>query len=521
MNQRRHVALLGMVLLLFAAACGGSETAEPQTSERVLRMAFNADMQVPDPDIFYEVEGNMVMLSAYEGLVRYEPDSVEIEPALASSYTVSDDGLVYTFELREGVTFHDGTQMDAEAWVASFERRLAVDGAPAYMVFDIAEVNALDPLTLEVKLAQPVSPFLDYLAAPYGPKAVSPTALAEHDGGDLAQTWLATNSAGTGPYQISSWQPGQGYELTVHESYWGEAPYFERVEIDIIPETATQRLKLESGELDIITHGLPVADVESLRANPEFQVLQFPLVQKTVLSSNTNRPLFGDLSVRQALRSAFDRAAIVEEVYAGQATLSTQMYPVGNLAAELGVDDWSYEPAVFEQAIAGREGATIDLAYSADEGGTLPRLADILAAELQTFGFEVTVRGIPIAQIFELPALSPEQQPDLLLWQFNPDAAHPDTWARIFYITDGPVNFLNTSIPEADEAMDEGLVETDNAEMEAAYGRAGSLLAADGSFLTFADNLDVMVARNGLTGFTHYLAAPYTLRLADLREATS
>ena len=105
-------------------------------STKTLHMAFNADMQVPDPDIFYEVEGNEVVTSAYEGLVRYKPNSAAIEGALATSWTVSPDGLTYTFKLRPNVKFQTGPAEDANSWIASFKRRtdLGSVSAPGYML---------------------------------------------------------------------------------------------------------------------------------------------------------------------------------------------------------------------------------------------------------------------------------------------------------------------------------------------------------------------------------------------------
>lgn len=532
--MRRYLPIALLVLLVLAAACsgdieasepgeddttadsGGDDDASASDSER-LRLAFNAEMQPPDPDVFYEVEGNMVTQSLYEGLVAYAPDSPEIVPQLAESWEVSDDGLTYTFTLREDVTFHDGTVMDAEAWVASFDRRLAVDAAPAYMLADVDEAVAADDYVFEVILGAPSSAFLDYLAAPYGPRAISPSALAEHDEGDEAQGYLSTNSAGTGPYRIDSWDPTDAYRLVAYDDYWGDPPAITDVEITIVPDTASQRLALEEGDLDIVTHGLPVADVEALAARDDLTVHTFPVTQKTVLSVNPNRPPFDDPEVRTALRGAFDRPAIVEDVFADQADPSTQMYPTQSLPEGLGSDVWEYDPSALSGLAADLEETTLDIAYSQDEGGSLPRMAEILAAELDELGLEASVRGLPISQVFELPALDPGEQPDLLLWRFNPDAVHPDTWARIFYITDGAVNFLNASVPEADEAMDEGLAALDADAVNEAYGRAGELMAEDGTFLTFADNRDVMVARADLEGLTHWLAAPYTLRLADLR----
>ena len=498
---------------------GGGTSNTLAVGQRVLRMAFNANMQVPDPDIFYEVEGNEVTTSVYEGLVRYKPDSPAIEGALAESWTVSPDGKTYTFKLRPNVKFHDGTPMNAASWIVDFKRRTDVNSAPAYMLADVTKTEAPDPLTFVVHLKGPVSPFLDYLAAPYGPKAVSPAILKAHAGKDFAQNYLKDHDAGTGPYTITKFVTDTGYELTRFDGYWENKPYFEKVEISIIPDITTQRLKLEQGELDLMTHGLPVADVESFKTNNKFDVHTFPVLLKTVLATNPHKGAFKNRALAKALRTFFDKKAIVSEVYKSQAQVSTQMYPVQNLPAGLAQDTTTYDtkPLMDLAKSLPASQKNLDFAYSEDEGGTLPRLAELLASKLQAAGFKVKVRGLPIAEVFDLPN-HPEKAPDLLLWTFNPDAAHPDTWVRIFMNSNGAINYLKCSDKGADAAMDKGLAAITKADVQKDYGQAGDLLAASGCFITIADVKEIVVARKGLTGFVHQLPTAYTIRLKDLKE---
>jgi peptide/nickel transport system substrate-binding protein len=506
-----------------ASASSPAKTASASSDATTLHMAFNADMQVPDPDIFYEVEGNEVVTSAYEGLVRYKPNSTEIEGALAESWTVSPDGLTYTFKLRPDVKFQTGGTEDANSWIASFKRRVDLGSvsAPGYMLAEVASTAAPDPLTFVVTLTEPVSAFMDYLAAPYGPKAVDPAVVAAHEGGALAQNRLKSHSAGTGPYYISKFDVGKEYVLTRNDSWWGSPkPYFETVQISIIPEVSTQRLKLESGDLDLLTHGLPVSDVDSFKGNSKFQVKSFPVLLKTVLASNPNKGIFKDPAMRNALTTFFSKKEITNEVYKGQATVSTQMYPVAELPKNLGRDISKYDSSALTKLAAKAKDKSIDLAYSEDEGGTLPRLAEILAAKLQAAGFDVKVRGLPIAQVFALPT-NPDKAPDLLLWTFNPDAAHPDTWVRIFMNKDGGINYLQCSDPNADAAMDDGLKATTTADVQAEYGKAGDILAKTGCYVTLSDVKEEVVARKGLMGFVHQLPTAYTVRLADLKDSKS
>src|SRR5205814_9680513 len=130
-------------------------------------------MAGPDPDVCYDTERNTVSLSVYQGLVDYKPDSTTIEPVLATSWDTSPDGLTYTFHLRNGVTFQDGTPFNSPAVRASFQRRINVNSAPAYMLGQVADMHTPDPITFVVKLKSVVTLFMDYLASSWGPHIIS------------------------------------------------------------------------------------------------------------------------------------------------------------------------------------------------------------------------------------------------------------------------------------------------------------------------------------------------------------
>jgi peptide/nickel transport system substrate-binding protein len=522
----RHsgAALVVAVALSLLTSCSSSSNNAAGTSSggggdaSVVHLAFNADMQVPDPDIFYEIEGNAVTTSVYEGLVRYKPDSTEIEPALAQNYTVSPDGMTYTFTLRPGVTFHDGTPLDSAAAKASFERRTTVNSAPAYMLNDVTGYDTPDASTFVVHLAQPVSAFLDYLAAPYGPKMISPTLVADHDvNGDAAQDYLKTHDAGTGPFTISSFVLGQTYTLTRYDAYWGGKPQVSQIVIDIIPDISTQRLKLESGELSMIIHGLSATDIQSLSSKSGFQVQRFPSLFKAWIMTNENKGIFKDQALRVALASAVDKAEITKEVYGDNGTVSSQYYPAGELPTGMAADTPTLDPSKLADAVKNLSDKNVDVGYSSDDPRN-GRIAELLQTELQASGLNATVRGIPIAQVFDLPNHA-DQAPDLLVSTVNPDAAHPDTWARIFSSTAGSLNWLQCSVPEADAAMDAGLHATDPQQIQTDYGKAGDLLVASGCFISIADVKEVIVAKSAYSGFTHQLPTLFTVRFGDLKVA--
>jgi peptide/nickel transport system substrate-binding protein len=513
----RLAVLVGAVTLLLSGCGGGGSSSSNTTGggADVLRLAFGADMQVPDPDIFYEIEGNAVVTSVYEGLVRYKPDSKDVEPALASAYTVSPDGKTYTFTIRKGVTFHDGTPLDAAAAKASFERRTEVNSAPAYMLADVASLDTPDPMTFVVHLKTPVSAFLDYLAAPYGPKMVSPKVLTEHAGKDFAQSWLKSHDAGTGPFTISEFLNGQRYVLDRYAGYWNGAAAFKKVVISILPDTSTQRLQLEGGQLDMILHGFTTDDINAFRSNAKFTVTDFPAVFKSFMFMNGLRGVFTSQALRLAVRQDLDRAALVKEVYGDRATPSAQVYP-----AAMGVQGAStvapVDPSVLKGLVAKLTDKKVDLAYVNDDS-TNQRMAELIQTKLAAAGLQVTTRPMPIAQAFDLPNQPVSARPDIVLATLNPDAVHPDTYARIFMSTKGSLNWLQGSVPAADAAMDAGLATNSPATAAAGYTKAGDLIAASGLWLDLADVKETVIARKGITGLVHQLPTLNTVRLGDLK----
>ncbi|MDQ1393774.1 MAG: peptide/nickel transport system substrate-binding protein [Acidimicrobiaceae bacterium] len=502
------------------SSSGSSTTASNVTAPAVVNLGYVADMQVPDPDIFYELEGNSVVTSVYEGLVAYANNSTQIIPALAQSFDTSTDGLTYTFHLRPGVTLHDGTAMTSNDVKASFQRRTALGSvsAPGYMLASVTSYDTPDLLTFVVHLSAPVAPFMDYLAAPYGPKVSSSATLAAHAGSDLDQAYLKTHDAGSGPFTMSDFVPGDHYTLTAFPKWWGGTPAVTQIHITILPDVSTQQLKLQSGDLQMIIHGLAKNDIASYEHNPKFQVQRFPANLKNMLMVNQNKGIFKSLPLRNALQKAINKQQIINDVYGSDATLSTQIYPTGELPVPMAADTPTYDPSVLAKAVQSLSSKNVDIAYTSDDARN-QRVAEIIQTELGAAGLNATVRAMPIAVAFALPQ-NPGQAPDLLLSTLNPDASHPDTWVRIFMHTadasNGALNWLLCSAPTADQAMDQGQHLTAAADIQAAYARAGDALVANGCFDTIADVKDVVVAQAGYSSWMHQLPTVFSVEFGRL-----
>lgn len=529
MPRVQSIAALAAGLALLAGACSSSSPSSSAssgtgstaassassgvTAKAVVNIGYVADMQVPDPDIFYEIEGNSVVTNVYEGLVQYGNNTSQIIPALATSWTISPDGMTYTFHLRPGVQFHDGSGTMTSADVkASFMRRTALGSvsAPGYMLAQVSGYDTPDPMTFVVHLKSPVSAFMDYMAAPYSPKVEDASGLAAHAGSDMDQTYLKTHDLGTGPYAMSEFVPGNHYTLTAFPNWWGGKPQITQIHIAILPDVSTQQLEFQSGQLQMILHGLSKNDVASYEHNPKYQVQRFPANYKTWLMVNENKGIFKDQALRLALAQDVNKQQIANDVYGSDASVSTQYYPTGELPAGMAVDTPKYDPTVLANLVKSLPDKHVDLAYSTDDARN-QRDAELVQTELQSAGLNATVRGIPISVVFGLTT-NPSQAPDLLLTTVNPDDSHPDGWARIFSHTfdnvNGTLNWLRCSVPAADKAMDAGLAATTTATVQADYGQAGDALVASGCFIGIADVKDVVVADAGYSNWWH---APPTL----------
>jgi peptide/nickel transport system substrate-binding protein len=500
------VALMIAALAAAAAGCGSSTSGDPDT----LTVPFLADMSVPDPDVFYDIEGNSVILAQYEGLLEYAPDTTEIKPLLARSYTVSPDELTYTFKLQSGVKFHDGTKFDSKAAKASLERRTDVNSAPAYMLANVASIKTPDPLTLVIHLKSKVGPFLHYLASSWGPKMIGPKAINDNAGKDFGQSYLKTHGDGTGPYKLAAFNRGREYVLTRNDDYWGDKASFTKVVVKIVPDIGTQRLQLDGGDFDAVLHSFPAAELDSAKSNDSLDVREYPSFLRALLYLNTNKAPFSDAAARKTLANAVDVKAIVAQAYGSSGTVPDGPYPPQIL---------SNQPKLpyVEKAQASASGSghgDIVLAYTADESGIQRRVAEMLQTQIGNLGYKVKLKEVQLPQVYEyINDLG--SAPDLLLMTNTPDGAHPDTWARILWQSKGGLNFLGFKDARTDQVLDQAY-SAPKAKADDLYREAGRRLVESNAILFLANVKDVMVLRDSLEGGDHVLAYPWMLSFESL-----
>ncbi|GAA2182808.1 hypothetical protein GCM10009785_23630 [Brooklawnia cerclae] len=521
----RAAALLAALAVAVTGCSGGGDDASTSQAptDGVLRLGFlNDPGQPPDPDIYYAGAGLAITTNVYEGLVRYEAGNsteAEIVPLLAESWEVSDDNSQYTFHLREGVTFHDGTPFTADAVEASIQRRLDVDGGPAYMVSDVAQVDTIDDYTVTITLSAPNSAFLDYLASPYGLRMISPTILSEQAGDDYAQTYLSTHDGGTGPYTLTKAEVDSGYELQAYDGYWGdEEPTFTTIDMPVYTEVSAMQLALEKGDLHAMLGQIPNASREGYVNSDALSAYTLPSFQVGVFYMNPNRELLADESARKALFEGIDWATLIDQTVMYSGKPSEGNYPEGALPADVDSRELVYDPDALQEWVSSLPaGTAIDIGYTAGSSDA-EQMSNLIAAQLQALGMNATAASHQTSEIYGSFASDPANAPDVFVspgtW---PDSNNAYMHGHVFWDADGGLNYLQCSSEDVTSLLTEAL-RTGDAET---YAQAGDAAYEHMCNPTFAWISDFMVAQPWLAGVedAHNIAAPYTLDFNKLSIA--
>jgi peptide/nickel transport system substrate-binding protein len=306
-------------------ADSNAHAARARQGATTFALATNRTPSDLDPHSAYDAGSGVVMAGPFEGLIRLKPGTTkEYLPVIAESWEATADQSVWTFHLREGVTFQDGTPLDAEAARLSFARVLTLGLAPSSVlgrfITDPAMVTAADPRTLVFALGRPQPLFATALASAFGTAIVNVAALRQHEvDGDWGHAWAQTRSdgVGTGPYQVTDFDIERGVILERFDGYWGgwEGQHFDRIVIRVVTEPETRRALIESGDVDMATT-LPLGSIRELEQNPDLVVDRRYNLAVQYLAMTIAGPLQSPRA-RQALCWAFPYEEVTTGVYEG------------------------------------------------------------------------------------------------------------------------------------------------------------------------------------------------------------
>lgn len=495
LHQRFYKSLLLGAVLASSASAATLEVAidsSPAGLDPHLITAFNSVIIVQD--------------TIYEGLTRIEKD-LSVAPGLAESWSVSDDGLAYTFRLTEGILFHDGSKLDAADVTASIERvQNEETGSPlASRVSPITNVEAIDSLTVKLTLGAPFAAILSSLSG----IAIVPSELAN----DLES--LQKLPVGTGPFRFDEWQPNSHISLIRFFNYRNPGePLVDEVKVNFVPESATRQVGIGSGEYHLLP-GIDPATALQLQATPNVDVQQTRDMSYTLLGMNTSRPPLDNPAVRQAINTLLDRQEIIDGALFGAGV------PAGPLSPAL--ETWALdtnEYACYERDVDAASALLKDAGVSTPLKLSilvLPRqdardIAQVIQQQLAEGDIEVELLNKEIGEFVQ-----DWKNSDFDLFvSANGGSPDPDEYFYRTFRSEGSTNVFKYSDTEVDQWLDEGRQLTDPAARKSVYDNVQKKLACEGPIAHIAySNLSTAV-HDSVGGF-EILA---TGRLASLRSVS-
>ncbi|MFH0793794.1 MAG: ABC transporter substrate-binding protein, partial [bacterium] len=420
MNRTSVPFVLYVLFVLLSIGCGspkeqkpsavGAAPAQASGGGRALIYALAHDATTLDPSEATDIESGTVMQQIYEGLLTFGPSDTKLYPALAQSYEISDDGTMWTFHLRHGVKFHDGTPFDAEAVRFSFERMIdenhpyhlpgRMTYAPTVLGNFVKHIDTPDTHTVIITLNAPYTPFGHNLAM-VPASIVSPTAMKK-----AGRDNFGNEPCGTGPFRLARWRRDNEILLERNPDYWGEPAASQRVYFKIIPDGNVRYSSLIRGDVHIIV-GVEIAYMDKLRADPKFNLFEQPGFNTGYIILNNNKPPLNDERVRRALNYAINKDYIVNTVFRGTSVVAHGVLPPGMLGFNPNLEGYGYDPEKARELLkeAGYpNGFSITMSTTVTPRPYNPagiKLAEVVQGHLRDVGVEVKLRQLDFGTLLD------------------------------------------------------------------------------------------------------------------------
>lgn len=487
---------------------GGTTLAQEPQQGGTLNVGIVSDPVTLDPTFmasFFELSAQYLI---HEPLLHLTAD-LEIEPGLAESYKVEGD-VVYTFTLRERLTFHDGTPLDAEAVKANFDRMLDPEaGSPRLSELGPVEsVEITGPLEFTITLTEPYAPFLSVLTNRAG-MMVSPTALEE-----LGEDF-ANQAVGAGPFRVASWLKNSELVLERFDGYWREGqPHLDGVVLRPLADETVRLTNLRSGSLQLI-NDVPAQNIASLQSNNNLQLFERPGLGFNDIALNTTRPPFDDVRVRQALWYAIDPNVIQQVVFFG-----TGQVAYGPIPPSI---SWAYDPSFqpyqrdVERARSLLDEAGLDgvpFTITVTNSPVQVRIAEIVQAQAAEAGFEIDIRQIDSTSLISV-LVERDFDASWAPWSGRPD---PDGNMFNYFTVDGPNNFAGYENDELDELLREARGTLDQTVRAELYQKAQQIVAEAAPLIFFHHDASLQAATSQVEGYQQWPDGAFHLEGVSLSQ---
>ncbi|HLX34303.1 MAG TPA: ABC transporter substrate-binding protein [Candidatus Limnocylindrales bacterium] len=541
--MHRRASTLAMVAILVVGACGTGEATSPPaatgpvassggasqpagtpvvTAQPLSRDpdtlvvavdAFNADF---DPASAYLLSEALIWRGIYESLVRLKGDSAsEVEPLLADSWNHNADASSWTFHLHPGVTFTDGTPLDAAAVKANYVRTIGLALGTnlilgSFITDPSNDIVVVDPQTITFNLNAPTPHFDVIMAAQYGTGLVSPKAFTTNSTGpkDQGHDWLQSNAVGTGPYMLDKLSPGDEVDLVQNPSYWRgwSGSHFKKIIIRSIPEAATRRQLLESGDVDIAYAGT-AEDTAAVQAEG-FTVGDFKNLDMTYIILGEYGPLASP-EARQAMNYLFPYDDFLNTVMKGTLQRANGVFP--DLLA-------THDPNVFQYTTDIEKAKALLNTAGVVPGTTLTyeyytgfgqEAGTVLQAQLEQVGLHLTLKEVEFSQMnADLTTDRPvDKRANMYYWGWWPDYNAPSDYSWILFNSQAAPNvcpcynsgyYHNATV---DKIINDGFTQTNDATLAAEYRQAQDILVrTDPAWIPVGQQLDETYFRTDIQG---------------------
>jgi peptide/nickel transport system substrate-binding protein len=445
-----------------------------------------------------------VLENVYDTLV--EPDAnLEMRPALAESWDVSADQLTWSFHLRKGVVFHDGSPFTADDVVYSYRRIMDKQLANVDKFSAVTDVRAPDASTVTIRVKQPTPNLLTNLGGFKG------MAIVQRKNVESGQ--IATHPIGTGPFAFEAQKSGDSITLNANAHYWGGPPKVSGVSFRFISEPSTALSALQAGEIDW-TDSIPTQRVEQLKDDDSIRLAVTPSNDYWYLALNEARAPWNDVRVRQAIAYAIDRDAIVQATSYGTATANQLAIPNGN-PWYTEYDTYRYDVDKAKSLLneAGVNPQNLDMLVTSEYPETVTA-AQIIADNLAPLGITVNIRTVDFATWLD------EQNTghfDMLMmgWLGNID---PDDFYYAQHHTNGTSNAQKYSNPEVDRLLDAARVETNRDARAAIYAKASTTIADECSYIYLYNPSVIQAWSTDLSGYEARRDGAIRFRTASLMQ---
>jgi peptide/nickel transport system substrate-binding protein len=502
---RREIMRKFFVILLsfaLAVAMAGAGMAAPA---KILVYARGADCRGLDPAYVDDGESAKVIVNIYDNLVKYKTGSTEIEPALATSWTVSRDSKVWTFKLRKGVKFHDGTPFNAAAVKFSVERQLpplATDDMPyASFTFEpIKKVEVVDNYTVKFTLSRPYAPFLANMAMCLAAPIVSPAAVKKY-GKDFIQ-----HPVGTGAFKFEKWDRDQQIVLVKNPNYWGKKAFVDKVVYKVTKENAVRASELITGAIDIMD-GVDPNDVKKLESS-KMKVIKNPGMNINYMGFLCHRKPFSDVRLRQAISMAINRETLVKYLYQGYSKVANGPLPGFIPGYDPKLSPLGYDPEKAKKLLA--EAGYKDLSFNfITYSNPRPynsvngvKLAEAVQAELLKIGVKTTIKAYPWKEYKDV--LMKGAAGDAFFYGWTGDNGDADNFLSLLDSRqiESTLNSAKYANPEVDELLDKAASTMNPQERVKLYHQLQKILVNDAPWVFISHAVDMAAVRPNVKGFS-------------------